>query len=116
MRDRLGLDDAGPFGRDGFMVLYVYRAERVPEDRFFRPTVLDAGWRGASIAFLPSPPGLAQPGRTQNLATGEPAEPEVLHAAIAAAEVEECLIAGPLTQDPPDAYKAIRLTGKPISE
>ncbi len=121
MRDRLGLDDAGPFGRDGFMVIYVYGAHRVSEGRFYRPTVLDAGWKGAGIAFLPSPPNIAQPdiaqpGRTQNLATGEPAEPEVLHAAIAAAEVEVCLIAGPLTQNPPETYKAIRLTGKPTSE
>jgi len=109
VRDRLGLDDPGPYGRDQFMVIYVYEAARVADGAFYRPTVLDAGWKGSAIAFLPSPPGPARPGQTQDLATGLPAEPEVLHAVFPASQVEEIVIAGPLTQDPSKHYKTVRL-------
>jgi hypothetical protein len=108
-RDRLGLDDAGTYGRDQFMVIYVYEAARVADGIFYRPTVLDAGWKGSAIAFLPSPSGPARPGQTQDLATGLPAEPEVLHAVFPAAQVQEIVIAGPLTKDPSSNYKTVRL-------
>ena len=91
------------------MVIYVYEADRVADGAFYRPTVLDAGWKGSAIAFLPSPPGPARPGQTQDLATGLPAEPEVLHAVFPAAQVQEIVIAGPLTQDPSNHYKTVRL-------
>lgn len=109
MRDRLGLDDPARFGRDRFMVIYVYGADRVADGMFFRPTVLDAGWKGSAIAFLPSPGGPARPGRTQDLATGQRAEPEVLHAVFPAAEVEACLVGRRLTRDPSATYKSVRL-------
>jgi hypothetical protein len=109
VRDRLGLDDSGPYGQGQFMVVYVYDAARVADDRFYRPTVLDAGWRSSAIAFLPSPAVRPQPGRTQDLATGEPAESEVLHAVFPATEILQCIIAGPLQRNPSDRYKAIRL-------
>jgi len=109
VRDRLGLDDSVPYGRDQFMVIYVYEAARVADGAFYRPTVLDAGWKGSAIAFLPSPPGPARPGQTQDLATGLPAEPEVLHGVFPAAQVQEIVIAGPLTQDPSNHYKTVRL-------
>lgn len=109
VRDRLGLDDPVPYGQDQFMVIYVYEAARVADVAFYRPTVLDAGWKGSAIAFLPSPPGPARPGQTQDLATGLPAEPEVLHAVFPASQVEEIVIAGPLTQDPSKHYRTVRL-------
>ncbi|NLF69797.1 MAG: hypothetical protein GX575_12175 [Candidatus Anammoximicrobium sp.] len=109
VRDRLGLDDPVPYGRDQFMVIYVYEVARVADGAFYRPTVLDAGWKGSAIAFLPSPPGPARPGQTQDLATGLPAEPEVLHAVFPAAQVQEIVVAGPLTQDPSNHYKTVRL-------
>jgi hypothetical protein len=109
VRNRLGLDDVGRFGRDGFMVGYVYDAGRAPGGEFFRPTVLDAGWADVSAAFLPSEEGSARPGRTQDLSTGDRAEPEVLHRSFPANEVEACQILGPLADDPPDAYKSVRL-------
>jgi hypothetical protein len=109
LRNRLGLDDASPYGRGQFMVIYVYEAARVADGTFYRPTVLDAGWKGSAIAFLPSPPGPARPGQTQDLATGLPAEPEVLHAVFPAAQVQEIVIAGPLTGDPSSNYKNVRL-------
>jgi hypothetical protein len=108
VRNRLGLDDPR-FGRDRFMVAYIYAADRVPGDEFYRPTVLDAGWSAVSAAFLSSEPGTAKPGRTQDIGTGEPAEPEVLHRTLLAQEVENVMVLGPLTTDPPDNYKAVRL-------
>lgn len=109
IRDRLGLDDSGSFGQGQFMVIFLYDATRVADGQFYRPTVLDAGWKSSAIAFLPSSASPPQPGRTQHLATGQPAEPEVLHAVFPAAEIEECVIAGPLQRNPADNYKAIRL-------
>ncbi|MCY2994633.1 MAG: hypothetical protein NTY19_43245 [Planctomycetota bacterium] len=109
MRDRLGLDDRYSFGRGQFMVVYMYGADRVTGGECYRPTVFDAGWKASAIAFLPSAPGPAQPGRTQDLATGSPSEPEVLHAVFPAAEVEACVVLGPLTNDPPETYKSVRL-------
>lgn len=108
VRNRLGLDDPR-FGRDRFMVAYIYAAARVPGDECYRPTVLDAGWSAVSAAFLPSEPGIAKPGRTQDLSTGEAAEPEVVHRTFPAKEVEHVMVLGPLTTDPPDNYKARRL-------
>jgi hypothetical protein len=108
VRDRLGLDDPR-FGQDRFMVLYTYVADRVPDDEFYRPTVFDAGWSDTSAAFLPSRPGTAIPGRTQDLTTGEPAELEVLHRTFPADQVEEFVVLGPLTGNPPDDYKPVRL-------
>jgi hypothetical protein len=109
VRNRLGLDDSGSYGQGQFMVIYVYDADRVTDGRFYRPTVLDAGWKSSAIAFLPSPAVTPQPGHTQDLATGQAAESEVLHAVFPAAEIQECIIAGPLRRNPADNYKAIRL-------
>jgi hypothetical protein len=109
VRDRLGLDDSGPYGQGQFVVVYVYDAARIADGRFYRPTVLDAGWGSSAIAFLPSPVAPPQPGYTQDLATGQPAEPEVLHTVFPAAEISQCIVAGPLQRDPSDRYKAIRL-------
>ncbi len=109
IRDRLGLDDSGPYGQGQFMVIYVYDVDRVAHGRFYRPTVLDAGWWSSAIAFLPSAAVAPQPGRTQDLGTGKPAETEVLHAVFPAAEISQCIIAGPFRRDPSDRYKAIRL-------
>ena len=111
VRNRLGLDDSLRFGRGQFMVVYEYAADRVPGQKFARPTVLDADWSDVSAAFLPSVSGPAQAGRTQDLATGLAAEPEVLHRSFPANEVETCDVLGPLANDPPDDYRTVRLAG-----
>ena len=52
---------------------------------------------------------MAQPGLTQDLTTGQEAEPEVVQRSLPAAQVDECIAMGPLADDPSVTYKKVRL-------
>ncbi|MCH8286025.1 hypothetical protein IIB79_05780 [candidate division KSB1 bacterium] len=109
LRDSLGLDDRLRYGAGKRMACYIYSSERVPDEAFYRPTVLDTGWHGAAVAFLPSDPTVHETGITQHLQTGDGCAPEVIHDPFAANEVERVGVTEPLANDPATGYRAIRL-------
>ena len=111
LRDRLGLDDPDRFGEGEPMILLSYSADTIPGGAAYRPTVVDAGDSPASAAWLPNSPADAT-GFTQDLRTGQPNCPEILHKPFPARQVANLTATEGLVTGPADGYRHPRLKAK----
>jgi hypothetical protein len=108
LRDRLGLDDPDRFGEGEPMIVLSYHADKIPDGAAYRPTVVDAGGFAVSAAWLPSSPGGAT-GFTQDLRTGKPSCPEIIHKPFPARQVASLTATEGFATGPATGYRQERL-------
>jgi hypothetical protein len=106
IRDRLGLDDPYRFGEGEPMIILSYSADRI-QGAAYRPTVVDAGGF-VSAAWLPSSPADAT-GFTQDLRTGQPSCPEIIHKPFEAKKVTALVATEGCATRPATGYRQERL-------
>jgi len=108
IRDRLGLDDPDRFGEGEPMIVLSYQADKIPDNAVYRPTVVDAGGFAVSAAWLPSSPADAT-GFTQDLRTGQPSCPEIIHKPFQARQVASLTAMEGFATGPATGYRQERL-------
>ena len=113
VRDMLGLDDMGRFGRAEHVVFFSYGSGQIPDGAAYRPTVLDAAVSPMAAAWFPSDASTQEMGFTQDLATGQPTCPEIIHRPFPANEISALDASEALSTDPSTNYRTVRLGAGP---
>jgi hypothetical protein len=90
------------------MIVLSYKADKIPDRAAYRPTVVDAGGFAVSAAWLSSSPADAT-GFTQDLRTGQPSCPEILHKRFPARQVANLLALEGCATGPATGYRQERL-------